>query len=151
MVPKTVSAHRNRSTLLAVVEESIVLLQVRKHNYKWQPSCQWSLTPWHSSCQWGSSQSLLTDFFFFNFLCGSRLLHAGPSLCHVDLSLRCTDSLVMACGAQSTQASVVATHGFSCPQHCGILVPWPEMKPSEPALQGRFSTTGPPGKSHLFF
>ena len=29
----------------------------------------------------------------------------------------------------------------------GILVPQSEIKPMSPALQGRFLTTGPPGKS----
>ena len=29
----------------------------------------------------------------------------------------------------------------------GILVPWPGIEPVSPALQGRFLTTGPPGKS----
>ena len=32
------------------------------------------------------------------------------------------------------------------PQRCGILVPWTGIKPVSPALEGRFSTTGPPGK-----
>ena len=43
--------------------------------------------------------------------------------------------------------SVVVAHGFSCPAACEILVPWPEIEPAPPALQGRFLTTGPPGKS----
>ena len=30
---------------------------------------------------------------------------------------------------------------------CGILVHWPGIKPTSPALQGEFLTTGPPGKS----
>ena len=30
---------------------------------------------------------------------------------------------------------------------CGVLVPWPGVEPTSPALQGRFLTTGPPGKS----
>ena len=37
--------------------------------------------------------------------------------------------------------------GFSCPKVCGILVPWLGIKPECPALEGRFSTTGPLGKS----
>ena len=47
--------------------------------------------------------------------------------------------------------SVVATHRFSCPTACGILVPRPGIKPMSPALAGRFPTTGPPGKSPLSF
>ena len=34
---------------------------------------------------------------------------------------------------------------------CGILVPWPGIKPTSPALEGRFLTTGPPGKSLSWF
>ena len=30
---------------------------------------------------------------------------------------------------------------------CGILVPRSGIKPASPALEGRFLTTGPPGKS----
>ena len=41
--------------------------------------------------------------------------------------------------------------GLSCPMACEILVPRPEMESTSPALQGRFSTTGPPGKSLVLF
>ena len=62
-----------------------------------------------------------------------------------------------ACGLCSCSAgSLVVPHGLSscgvrlrCPAACGILVPWPALKPASPALEGRFSTTGPPGKSPL--
>ena len=40
-------------------------------------------------------------------------------------------------------------HGLSCPMAYGILVPRPEIEPTSPALEGRFSTTRPPGKSLL--
>ena len=49
-------------------------------------------------------------------------------------SLQCADSLVV-------------MRRFSCPAAWGILVPRPEMEPTSPALEGRFLTTGPPGKS----
>ena len=48
--------------------------------------------------------------------------------------LPCSTSLVVACR-------------LSCPAACGILAPWPGIEPGSPALQGRFLTTGPPGKS----
>ena len=32
---------------------------------------------------------------------------------------------------------------------CGILAPWPGIEPAPPALEGKVSTTGPPGKSLL--
>ena len=51
----------------------------------------------------------------------------------------------------SLQASLVAAHGLSCPMACGISVPGPEIHPSSPALEGRFLTTGPPGKSPVLF
>ena len=51
-----------------------------------------------------------------------------------NLSLQCTDSLVTA-------------HGLSCAAAGGILVPHLGIEPAPPALQGRFLTTGPPGKS----
>ena len=47
------------------------------------------------------------------------------------------------CGAQ---AGLVAIWGLSCPEACGVLVPWPGMEPMSPALEGGFLTTGPPVK-----
>ena len=40
--------------------------------------------------------------------------------------------------------------GLNCSEACGILVPWPGIKLASFALQGRFLTTGPPGKSRDF-
>ena len=48
-------------------------------------------------------------------------------------------------------SSVVVARGLSCPTACGILVPQPEIEPVSPALEGRFFTTGPPGKSYFMF
>ena len=39
--------------------------------------------------------------------------------------------------------SVLGVLGFSCLVACGILVPPPRIKPTSPALQGRFLTSGP--------
>ena len=48
--------------------------------------------------------------------------------------------------------SAVTVLGLSCSAACGILVPHPRIKLMSPALQGRFLTTGPPGKSlHMTF
>ena len=44
-------------------------------------------------------------------------------------------------------SSVVVAYGLRCPATCGILVPQPGIKSASPALEGRFFTTGPPGKS----
>ena len=40
----------------------------------------------------------------------------------------------------------VLVSGLGCLATCGILVPQLGIKPLPPALQGRFLTTGPPGK-----
>ena len=49
--------------------------------------------------------------------------------------------------------SAVAARQLSCPEACGILVPQPWIKLVSSPLEGRFLTTGPPGKSpeRLFF
>ena len=41
---------------------------------------------------------------------------------------------------------LVALRGLNCSAACEILVPRPRIKPMSHALQGRFLTTGPPGK-----
>ena len=45
--------------------------------------------------------------------------------------------------------SLVGVLGLSSSAACGLLVPQPRIKPISPALQGRFLTTGPPGKSWI--
>ena len=54
------------------------------------------------------------------------------------LSLRCANSVVVVCR-------------LSSPAAYGILVPQPGIEPTSPALEGRFFTNGPPGKSHHQF
>ena len=39
------------------------------------------------------------------------------------------------------------TFWFFGQQACGILAPWPGIKPTPPALKSKILTTGPPGKS----
>ena len=58
-----------------------------------------------------------------------------------ELSLRSTGSSLRRAG------SLVVARGFSCPVACGILVPQPGIEPVSTALEGRFLTTGPPGKA----
>ena len=74
--------------------------------------------------------------YFLAYLsgCVSSWLH------HVGSSTVGTDSLTLASG-------LGAACGLSCSMACGILVLPPEIKLVPPALQGRFPTTGPPGKS----
>ena len=57
-------------------------------------------------------------------------------------------SLVAVCRLTSA-GSVVVTHGLGC-SLSGILVPRPRTELESPALQGRFLTTGPAGKSPCF-
>ena len=64
-----------------------------------------------------------------------------------DLFLRCVDPLVVAHGLQIVRASAAAVHEPSCSEACGVLVPLPGIKPESAALQGKFLTAGPPGKS----
>ena len=59
-------------------------------------------------------------------------------------------SLVAVCRLLMAVACLVVAHGLSCSLACGILVPWPGIEPTSPALVGRFLATGPPKKSpHL--
>ena len=57
--------------------------------------------------------------------------------------------LLSSCGTRASEhgGSVVEARGLSCPMACGILFPWPGIKPKSPALEGGFLTTGSPGKS----
>ena len=38
---------------------------------------------------------------------------------------------------------------LSCPATCGVLAPQPGIEPASLALEGGFSTTGPPGMSPI--
>ena len=98
-------------------------------------------------------KSKLSSFFkgpFYLFFGGT-----GLSLWHAVFSN---------CGmwALEGEASIVSVYRFrypspppfsssmlqlSCPEACGILVPWSGIKPTFPALAGRFFTSGPPGKA----
>ena len=64
--------------------------------------------------------------------------HIGSCSTHASLAAarapECTGSGVVACG-------------LTCHAVCGILVPWPGIEPMSFALEGRFLTIGPPGKS----
>ena len=55
------------------------------------------------------------------------------------------------CGVQALECrgSVIVACGLSCPAACEVFVPLPGIKPGFPALEGRFLTTGPLGKSPL--
>ena len=67
---------------------------------------------------------------------GSSLWHSGSPLCHWDLVVQHLDSPVV-------------HRNLSYPWPWAILVPQPGIKPMSSAMQGRFSTTWPPGKSRM--
>ena len=72
----------------------------------------------------------------------------GSSLWYVGFSLVLGHRLQNTWAQQLPHvSSVVLASEFSCPTTCGILVPWPEIKPASPVLEDGFLTTGPPGKS----
>ena len=54
----------------------------------------------------------------------------------------------LSCGSwiPERESSVVVVCGLSCSTALGILVPRPGIKPTSPALQSGFLTTGPPEK-----
>ena len=79
----------------------------------------------------------------FYFIClfgcvGSWLWHSRSSSCHGGFS-SCVLSL------EHVGSVVVALGLFSDPLAYGILVPWPEIEPVSPALEGGFLTAGPQG------
>ena len=62
---------------------------------------------WRGGMQWGAGGR--EHFYFLFFLCSVFLAAHGSSL--------------------------VVTRGLSCPVACGILVPWPGIKPEPPAVE----------------
>ena len=80
-------------------------------------------------------------FFFFFFL-GILGLSCDPQ---VFLGHR----LLYSCGVQAPEHAglIAVAYMLSCPTACEILVPQPGSKPMLPALEGKFLTPGPPGKS----
>ena len=95
------------------------------------------------------SQGCLNTESVFKRLCiwlhGVFVEAAGSPLHHVGVFLAVHK--FSSCGAQ---ASVVAVLRLSCSTACGILIPQPSIKLMSPALQGKFLTTGLPGKPLKF-
>ena len=52
--------------------------------------------------------------------------------------------------AQERADSGAVSWRLSCSEACGLLVPRPGIEPAYPILEGEFSTTGPPEKSHAW-
>ena len=95
-----------------------------------------------------------THFLKYSFLFGLDLCCGMQDLCYItwDLSLWCTDSLIVAWRLWNTQNSVVVAQELRFSVVCGSLVPWPGIEPMFPAWQGGLLATGPPGKypKHFF-
>ena len=115
--------------------------------------------------------AVLTWDFVINFKKNINLTALGlgcsmQDLCYIlwDLSLWPMDSLVVACGLQGLRGSVawglsrpfpdpgaraqlMWLMGLAAPQHVGSF--WTRDQTFPPALAGRHSTTGPPGKSQM--
>ena len=113
---------------------------------------------------WSGEIFLLQQDTFFFFFPTERAFRLNVSFFFFELfislavlGVRCFQHRVLwdlSCGSWTHYCGVGAQylwHWLSCSEACGILVPWPGIKPASPALQGRFLTTGPPGKSLPFF
>ena len=85
---------------------------------------------------------------FFYFGCAGSSLWCGALCCGMLSFCSCSvrASLGVAWGLEHTSSVVVAL-GLSCFAACGMLVPQPGIEPESPALECRFLTSGPPGKS----
>ena len=116
---------------------------------------QWLTLLFHPqvSCFLFLERQPLSKMVIFSFNIFIYLFAASSLSCIMqDLLLGHAKSLVVVlwrCGAQALEqvGSAAVVHGLSSSMACGILVPWWGNKPMSPALQGKFLTTGPPGKS----
>ena len=79
----------------------------------------------------------------------SHLPHRHPSLLFGFL-LICFLGGRLLWGIVAAHGLLYLKHRLSCPSARGILVPRPGVEPMPPALEGRFLTTGPPGKPCSF-
>ena len=116
---------------------------------------------WHAGSSLQHAGSLVAACRLLSS-CGTQALEHVGSVVIVRELPRCggwapehTGSVVAtrglsSCGARVLECagSVFAARRLSCPTACGILVPQRGIEPASTALEGRFLTTGPPGKSH---
>ena len=94
-----------------------------------------TILDYHMATLWSRGYCHKFWFFFFFLVSICFLAALGFSCGMWDLSL------------QGTGFFLVVAHRLVCCGTCGILVPWPGIKHVSPALESRFLTTGPPGKS----
>ena len=85
------------------------------------------------------------------------LQHMGSPLQHAGFCLVVARGLLSSCGVwvflslvEAHELSSCGMRGLSCPAACGMLVPRQGIEPASPALEGRFFTTGPTGKSLIY-
>ena len=86
--------------------------------------------------------------FYFIYL-AVWVLAAACGILVVALRIFCYGARFSSWGmrAPGYAGQVVAAPGLSCPSAYGVLVPLPGIQPSPTALEGRFLTSGLPGKS----
>ena len=131
-----------------------------------------TLLPWGFSTHWwalhnqlltGSCKLVIFKFSHsFNICCHysvkKSLFSSFPQLCFLRFFF--CFLAVLYRGAQASPAAVNRLQSTWAQEllhtclttpclACVILVPRPEIKPTSPALEGRFLTTGPPRKSRL--
>ena len=96
---------------------------------------------------------ILFILFIYSWLCWVLISGRGLSLVAASgghssswrAGLPLSQPLLLRSTGSRRAGSVVVAHGPSCSVACGNL-PRPGLEPVSPALAGRFSTTGPPGK-----
>ena len=88
-------------------------------------------------CDFPMKFSLVCLLKFFIFICFKIFFQCGPFL----------KSLYWVCYSTASVLCFV----FFGPEACGIIAPWPGIKPEPPALKGEVLASGPPGKSLSFF
>ena len=108
------------------------------------------------------STMLLLYFFKFLFICLPIFGCAGSLLLRVCFLQLWRVGATFLCGSQASQCSGFSYCRAWAPEHrlsinscgTGLVAPWhvetsqgPGIKPTSPALAGRFLTTRPPGKS----
>ena len=93
------------------------------------------------------NKSLLVIYFayLFNFI--FKILAALDLHCGAWSLPQCAGFSSCGLWAPESVASVVVAYGLIHPVTCGILASGPGIEPASLTLEGRFLTTGQPGKS----
>ena len=101
---------------------------------------RWVLYHWATREAHFTYSSVYMSILIFQFISVTQFRWKKMFIYLVALGLGCcTQALSSWC-----VGSVVEAHGLSCSVACGILLLRPGIEPMSPALQGRFSTSGPP-------